>query len=112
MHLFRSFLVSCLIVVILPWGALAQVASPQALFIATAASEITGASDAAAHVAAKQKRCRIAILTGTPCFPAIVDHGATTTCGNPHAGDAPFTVAIALPDGMETGSHLDPPRRG
>lgn len=113
MQALRHFLICCLIVAILPWGALAQAASPQALFTATpASSEITEASDAAVHVAAKQKRCRIAVLTGTPCFPAIVDHVATTTDGIRHAGDAPFALAIALPEGVTTGSHLDPPRRG
>ncbi|WP_162561671.1 hypothetical protein [Yoonia vestfoldensis] len=109
----RSFLIYCLIVVTLPLGALAQAASPQALFVATPASnEITGVSDAAVHAGAKEKRCRIAILTGAQCFPAIVDHSATMMGGIPHANDAPFAVAIALPGGVTTGSHLDPPRRG
>ncbi|WP_322890792.1 hypothetical protein [Yoonia sp. 76] len=111
--MFRSFLIYCLIVVTLPLGALAQAASPQPLFIATpASSEVTGASDAAVHVAAKQKKCRIAILTGTPCFAAIMVQGVAAISGNLHERDASFFAAITLPKGVTTGSHLDPPRRG
>ncbi len=110
MQMFRRLLIYCLIAVILPWGALAQAASPQAVFTATpTAGDITVKSDA---VAAKDKRCRIAILTGSPCFAAIVHCEAPTLNGIPHICDRPFAVVVALPEGVTTGGYLDPPRRG
>lgn len=113
MHLFRSFLIYGLIAVILPWGALAQAASPQPVFSAAKPSnEITMLSDAAAQVAPKLKRCRIAILTGAPCFAAIIVQGVAPVSGNLHERDALFAVPVALPDGVTTGGSLDPPRRG
>jgi len=111
MHLFRSFLIYGLIAVILPWGALAQAASPVSS-AAKASSEITMLSDAAAQAAPKLKRCRIAILTGAPCFAAIIVQGVAAISGNLHERDALFAVAVALPDGVTTGGSLDPPRRG
>ena len=113
MQLFRNLLIYSLIAVILPWGALAQAAAPQALFsVVPASSEITQASYAAVHVTAKQKRCRVAILTGAPCFAAIIAQGRAAISGDLQERDALFMAAITLPKGVTTGGFLDPPRQG
>lgn len=112
MQAFRQFFICCLITVILPWGAFAQAVSPQALFIATAASSTITLSSADSVVTPQPKRCRIAILTGQACSSAILGHGGTTTGGGPQESTAPFSVVIQLPDGVETSWPPDPPRLG
>jgi hypothetical protein len=54
----------------------------------------------------------VAILTGAPCFAAIIVQGVAPVSGNLHERDALFAVPVALPDGVTTGGSLDPPRRG
>ena len=112
MQAFRQFFICCLITVILPWGAFAQAASPQALFIATAASSTITLSSADTVVTPQPKRCRIAILTGLSCFAAILGDGAMATGGGPQESTAPFSVVIPLPDGVKTSWPPDPPRLG
>lgn len=112
MHWLRHFLICCLIAVILPWGAFVKAASPQAVTVATPAGSGISMLSADPVMAPQPKRCRIAILVGLSCVAAILNDGAAVPGESPWESDAPFTMAIALPEGVATGGHLDPPRIG
>lgn len=110
----RHFLILCLIVAVLPWGAFVAAFGPAPAAAATYAAPIQGRQISLPvagpiKVLAKRK-CRIAHLPGSSCGPDLLFHTGAATFGPGNAVPALSRIADWPSPGLIRTPPREPPR--
>jgi len=110
---FRILMIYSLVLVMLPLGSFAAVATsgqqPAQGIIIAETTQVTNA-EAQQKVATKTKRCRTAVLPGLACNAELVVQTAASASGDELLGAVAFFDKVVLPVGVTTTGHRDPPR--
>jgi hypothetical protein len=121
MALFRSLAIFILVLAVMPWGAYSGALASQSRLQQTPGLAIAD-SDAApvavsigglrvgTFVAPKPKRCRTAVLIGSPCGPDIALPGSALSLDLTDADNAVLSAGGTQLTGVKPAGSLDPPR--
>ena len=111
---FRILMIYSLVLVMLPLGSVAAVATsglqPTQGIIIADTTYVTDIAEAQQKVATKTKRCRTAVLPGLACNAELVVQTPASASGDELPGAMAFFDKVVLPVGVTTTGHRDPPR--